>query len=637
MSTRVNLERIDSALLTYSEQDIHFDSSYDGGVYSNFSVSQRGSETISIETSSFYRTAFFAFKIPDQYIGYHSGEKFYLKATDQGAVLAKIFPCFEDPRNYLNAGCDHINKKISWGDLYGSYCYGAGSEFYNINEFSKDCYTTNATSSQYNSRWGNLLDPCGAKYIILLLRNMSDVAICNPTLAIDIDTNLPCAYIDAIYPNNISIKKNISHDFLWNVIGSDYNPQNRNNIRKDSTDQSHNDVIKCSKYTFTGYNNTHWDGYKSAQPCPTYLKSHTLYYRKKGTSQYTQISETNDHAYVEVPADTFDLDRYEYYVAQTLEGGYTVYTPLTEFTAIGQNAAPTINSVSNNAIPTIAWTDQNQAAFEIRIKDSEQNIIYKSGLIAGTAQSYRINKMLSNGTYTVEVRELNIYGLYSEWGSYLFTINPSAVSAPTNIFATVNNKYGVEISGTPAAGATKTYVVRREHGSDDIEIIGIYTGGIFEDYTAKANIFYEYTLRNYNTAYADGEWIPLQIVVDKVLIQDGRDKTNFVKLSLSEDATFDVNWTEEVDRTLYSCLGRKYPVKEPGEWVNSIRTFTAYVENMDKLQDINLNAPKVYIKSDNEYFAADMIIEDKGSYVGGGRIVAFTLTRIADDEGITLL
>lgn len=634
MNTRVNLERIDSALLHYDPNtDIHYDASYDGGVYLNFTVSNRGDQSIEIDNYP-YETAFFVFKIPDQYVGYHSGEKFYIKATDASSprnVRIKIFPCFRDPRDYLSAGCDHINKKISWGKEYGTYCF-ISSNYRNYYESSINCYTNDAINVQ-----GNLLDPCGAKYILLLEASVGDGAICNPTLSIDIETALPCAYAEPVYPNNISIKNNIAHDFSWNVQGSKFNIQNRNNILKDSSAPSAQQRIKRTRYTFSLDTSFSVDGYESAVACPTYLKSHTLYYRKKGTSQYTQISETNDHAYVEVAANTFDLDRYEYYVAQTLEGGYTVYTPLTEFTAIGQNAAPTINSVSNNAIPTIAWTDQNQAAFEIRIKDSEQNIIYKSGLIAGTAQSYRINKMLSNGTYTVEVRELNIYGLYSEWGSYLFTINPSAVSAPTNIFATVNNKYGVEISGTPAAGATKTYVVRREHGSDDIEIIGIYTGGIFEDYTAKANVFYEYTLRNYNTAYADGEWIPLQIVVDKVLIQDGRDKTNFVKLSLSEDAAFDVNWTEEVDRTLYSCLGRKYPVKEPGEWVNSIRTFTAYVENMDKLQDMNLNAPKVYFKSEKEYFAADMHIEDKGSYVGGGRIVTFTLTRIADDEGITLL
>ena len=309
-----------------------------------------------------------------------------------------------------------------------------------------------------------------------------------------------------------------------------------------------------------------------------------------------------------------------------------------EFNVVGQNAAPIVTGVSNDAIPTVVWTDQNQAAFEIRIKNAAQKIIYTSGLIVGTNLSYKINKMLPNGQYTVEVRELNIYGIYSDWGSRAFTINPSAVAAPTNIFVTVNNKYGVEISGTPVSGATQTYVVRREVGSDDIEIIGIYTGGIYTDYTAKGNTYYEYTLRNYRTAYADGQFIPVEVKVGEALIQDGRDVTNFLDLSWSENATFDLERTEEADRTLYNCLGRKYPVKEMGEWVNSVRTFTAYVkdENLDRLREINLNAPKVYYKGDHEYFACDMSIEDNGAYVGGGRLIGFTFTRIADDEGTVI-
>ena len=461
--------------------------------------------------------------------------------------------------------------------------------------------------------------------------------VANATLAIDFETGLSCADIEPIYPNEISIKKDIIHNFSWNVKGSDFNPRERNNIKK-PTDKNINNNYKLTAYTFWDRVEFYWDGFESAQPCPTYLKSHTLYYRKKGTSQYTQISEINDHNYVEIPADTFDIDTYEYYVAQTLENGYTVYTPLTEFYAIGQDAAPTISGVTNNSIPTVSWTDSNQAAFEIRIKDAEQNIVYTSGMIVGDNQSYQITKMLPNGTYIVEVRELNIYGIYSDWGSAQFVLNPSSVSAPTDIFVSVNNKFGVEISGTPVGSAQKTYVVRRETGTDDIEIVGIYTGGIFTDYTAKGNTYYEYSLRNYNVAYADGAFIPVEVKVKEAIIQDGRDVTNFLDLSWSEDVTFNIEYTDEADRTLYNCLGRRYPVKEMGEWVNSVRSFVAYVraEDINRLNDMNLNAPKVYFKGNHEYYACDMSIEDQGAYVGGGRMIRFTLTRIADDEGIII-
>lgn len=633
MNTKVYLERIDSALLGYSSNAYQFDVTYDGGAYSNFDVKQRGNQTIVPDNSYIVNIAFFAFKIPDQYIGKHSGIYHYIKATDSGNITAaKIFPCFVNPSEYLNAGCDHINKKISWGDLYGTYGHSFSDRVITPVENWYYCYTTD------NHYYLNLLDPCGAKYVILLMRiypNQSVVV--NPTLALDIETDLSCADIESIYPNDISIKKDIIHNFSWNVKGSDFNPQERNNIRK-PTDKNINTNYKLTAYTFYEAFTFGHDGYESAQPCPTYLKSHTLYYRKKGTSQYTQISETNDHNYVEIPVDTFDIDTYEYYVAQTLENGYTVYTPLTEFYAIGQDAAPTISGVTNNSIPTVSWTDSNQAAFEIRIKDAEQNIVYTSGLIVGDNQSYQITKMLPNGTYIVEVRELNIYGIYSNWGSAQFVLNPSSVSAPTDIFVSVNNKLGVEISGTPVGSAQKTYVVRRVAGTDDIEIVGIYTGGIFTDYTAKGNTYYEYSLRNYNVAYADGAFIPVEVKVKEAIIQDGRDATNFLDLSWSEDVTFNIEYTDEADRTLYNCLGRRYPVKEMGEWVNSVRSFVAYVraEDINRLNDMNLNAPKVYFKGNHEYYACDMSIEDQGAYVGGGRMIRFTLTRIADDEGIII-
>lgn len=619
----VTLERIDSGCLTFIG-GIQYDVSYDGNCYSTFTVSQRGSQAI-VPESGVDGAAFFAFKLPDQYVGYHSGQNFNVHFDGLHAgTKGKIFPCFENPSNYLDAGCDHINKKISWGKLYGTYCFYA-----DINYLTGDNSSYNYISSNY---WGNLLDPCGAKYFILLFPTYSGVnQSFNPTFSIDINTDYPCASIESVYPKDVSIKKNIAQLFSWNVDGSKFNIEHRNSITK----------VRDSEQYFTctflrGF--AYADEIEEAIPCPTYLKSHVLKYRKKGTSVYTSISETNDHNYVEVAANTFDIDAYEYYIEQTLENGYTIRTPLTDFNAIGQDAAPTITGVSNNSIPTVSWSDSNQAAFEIRIKDAEQNIVYTSGLLVGNAQSYQITKMLPNGTYIVEVRELNIYGIYSDWGSAQFTLNPSSVAAPTNIFVSVNNKYGVEISGTPAQSAQKTYVVRRIVGTDEIEIIGIYTGGIFTDYTAKGNTYYEYSLRNYNVAYADGAFTPVEVRVKEAVIQDGRDLTNFLDLSLSSNAIFNLVKTDEADRTLYNCLGRKYPVKEMGEWINSVRTFTAYVrhEDLDRLSDINLNAPKVYYMGDHEYYACDLSIEDEGAYVGGGRLIQFVLTRIADDEGVVI-
>lgn len=402
----------------------------------------------------------------------------------------------------------------------------------------------------------------------------------------------PLYSIESVYPLNVNIKNNIDQIFTWR------RPDN-------------------------------------APP----LTKHIIKYRKKGTSNFTDLIVSDGNPYQTVLANTFDVDQYEYKVQEyTYYDIYLVETDLNEFVSIGQDAAPTISGVTNDAIPTISWTDSNQAAYEIRIKDANQNIVYASGMMIGADQSHQINKMLSNGTYIAEVRELNIYGAYSDWGSTEFVINPTSVTAPTDVTVIVNNKGGVEISGTPVESAQKTYVVRRKIGTDNIEIIGIYTGETFVDYTAEGNTYYEYSLRNYNVAYADGAFTPVEVRVKQAIIQDGRDLTNYLDLSWSEDAIFNINRIEEADRTLFNCLGRRYPVKEVGEWINSVRIFVAYVkaEDVDRLYEMNLNAPKVYYKGDHEYYACDMSIEDQGAYVGGGQLIQFTLTRIADDEGIII-
>lgn len=371
---------------------------------------------------------------------------------------------------------------------------------------------------------------------------------------------------------------------------------------------------------------------------PDVLK-HTIMYKKEGTSEVQEETVSDSNNYQTIVANTFQENGvYLYKILVYTYLDLYIESDWIEFNAIGTDAAPTILAVSNKSIPTVSWDDLNQDAFIVRVKNAAQEIIFDSGIIAGTDQSYEIPQMFENGSYIVEVKELNIYGYFSEWGSAEFTLDPIEDYAPSEIFAFANNKYGVVIKGTPASDAIKTFVVRREKGSTEAEIIGEYLNSPFVDYSTKGNLFYEYTLRNYNEGYKDGEWIPIQTKIKEIVIQDGRDLSNFIEVSTSENSNFSPEWSEEVERTLFNCLGRKYPVKETGEWVNSQRVFTAYIseEKWAQLHEMALNAPKVFYKAKGEYFACDMSISDGGKYVGGGCFVKFTLTRI-DDKGVNVL
>lgn len=406
----------------------------------------------------------------------------------------------------------------------------------------------------------------------------------------------------ATYPVGVAIKNNIAQTFTWTF--DMMTPQRPN----------------------------------PSDPVPPILQ-HTIEYNKIGSETINTLTVSDDKLYQVIPANTFEVGKYRYRVKNESYWDTIFVTDWIRFDAIGADTAPTITNVTNDSIPTVTWTDTNQAAYEVRIKDDHQNVLYYSGIIISEDLSHKANKMLKNGTYIVEVRELNNYGMFSEWGSLEFTINTSAVDPPTNVFVSVNNKHGVEISGTPAENAQKTLVVRKKIGEEDAEIIGIYEGGIFIDYTAEGNTFYEYTLRNYDVGYSDGKATPVQDKIKQFVLMDGRNLENHINLEHSDDANYMLDWTEERSKILINVLGRKYPVKEQGEWFSKVRKFNAYVKSEDwnKLLDIYYNADVVYLKADHDFFACDMDIKDGGQYIGGGSIISFTMTRIEDSKGIIQL
>ena len=364
------------------------------------------------------------------------------------------------------------------------------------------------------------------------------------------------------------------------------------------------------------------------------LSGRSIKYKKDTETQTTEIYEEGDAYNVEAEANTFDVGKYKYQIVL-----YDIYdnhisSEFIDFGVIGQDAAPSITNITDDSIPTITWEDTNQAGYELVLKDSSQKIIYESGIVIGTNLSQKIPQMLENGSYIVEIREINTFGILSEWGSAEFTLNLEEVDAPSDIIAVVNKDFGVEISGSPAENAVKTFVVRKKARSEEIEVIGEYTGGIFTDYQVEGNTFYEYSLRNYDAAFADGAFIPVQVKVKEVVLHDAEDFKKYIELHLSEDNSFDIGWTESQSKTLYRTLGRPYPVKEIGEWKDTTRTFKAFVkeEDWNKVLDMYYNTQKIYFKADHEFFACDMEMTDKGRYISGGYIIEFSVTRISEDK-----
>lgn len=380
--------------------------------------------------------------------------------------------------------------------------------------------------------------------------------------------------------------------------------------------------------------NMAWD---YTNPREYYINDNLLFYPTEATVTISQdqtvktFTTTEDLNTCPIPANELIPGEATYIVSFTSNYGYSHDGPEQTFTVIGQTSAPEITNITQDSFPTITWNCADQAAWELLIKDSN-SVVYHSEMKAGTEQSFTLPVMLEDGSYSVEIRALNIYGYYTDWGSYGFVLSPEKPTAATNLIVSTNANYTVTIDCTAPEDAGTLYVVRRRTPNDKAEIIGEYNNG-FTDYYVPVNTTYEYAVRNYVTGYADTDFIDATIKCPGVVIRDGEDLSRFIPLWKNDNEEFDVITNDSRSDTLVQCLGRKYPVNEVGEWITSTRTFTAHVSASDinKLNDINLNSKCVYLQNKDECIPCKMEITDAGEYNGGGRIINFTLTRI-DEE-----
>ena len=152
------------------------------------------------------------------------------------------------------------------------------------------------------------------------------------------------------------------------------------------------------------------------------------------------------------PAGTFTSGtlywRGRAYNADSTAGNWSDPVP---FIVIAAPAAP-YYEVTNSPRPTISWISDEQQAFQVQMGD------YDSGMVYGTAQSFKCPVYLPNGTATVQVRVMNQYNLWSDWAGTQITIaNSSGGTAPV---LTVTAGTDAQLSWTAVPGALKYLIYR---------------------------------------------------------------------------------------------------------------------------------------------------------------------------------
>jgi len=144
-----------------------------------------------------------------------------------------------------------------------------------------------------------------------------------------------------------------------------------------------------------------------------------------------------------------------------------------QFIVVAAPEAP-YYEVTNTPRPTISWVSDEQQAFQVQMGD------YDSGLVFGTAQSFKCPVYLPNGSTTVRVRVMNQYNLWSDWSGTQITIANTPGTAPV---LTVTAGADAQLTWTDV-GASRYLIYR------DGALIGETDGLSFTDRYANGQASY---------------------------------------------------------------------------------------------------------------------------------------------------
>jgi hypothetical protein len=273
-------------------------------------------------------------------------------------------------------------------------------------------------------------------------------------------------------------------------------------------------------------------------------------------------------------------------------------------------------------------------AFEVQIKKTD-TIIFLSGFIGGENKEYRPNIMLNNGNYIVQVRILNMYGYISEWGTSAFVLNAEIPISTAGIKMSKVGAFGVSFECWNITGTG--YIVRVE--GDKETIVAKYEGKEIVDYHTRNEQTYTYILREHIDGYRDVKKVVFEPDFIGVLLHDISNYEDFVNIKWNESDYVEENDILTKNTVYHNCSGRIYPVKETNEQKTDIVTVAGFLnhEDRDKLREYYEKDKIVFLRSKNYCFAADISSFKESRYHDKGYLVQISLTRIADEQEVSIL
>ncbi len=304
-----------------------------------------------------------------------------------------------------------------------------------------------------------------------------------------------------------------------------------------------------------------------------------------------------------MPANTLNTGMYEWRLKTTDTDGKTSDYAYSSFTVIDRPSVPIITNIDNKCISTITWSSADQNAFEIEIYKGN-NLEYDNK-ISGSENNYKPNMFFANTTYTIRIRVCNIYGLWSEWGSKIFTFTFVNPTKPSIIVSPQNSDI---IIRTNTEGSI---LYKSDDGINFIPVYKFTDSKEYRDYNIADDKKYKYFVRKYDAGYADSDKQVAQVSINGIILQNDDFCVNAVK---SSDIYMNFTESLSIDKVINYYTGRVFGVLESGEHQDRTITRDILVDESqyDILKQLYLSAiPITYRDDKGNLFRCDL---DKPSF-----------------------
>jgi len=295
-------------------------------------------------------------------------------------------------------------------------------------------------------------------------------------------------------------------------------------------------------------------------------------------SSWTTISETTENTYLDIPEDTFPVGNIYWRVRTYNEYDESSgYSDAAVFYSIGAPTTPLIQSVSDECRPLVEWISFDQQIYQLQILQGE-TVLYDTGDMPGiSTRQYRIAGFLDDGEYSAKVRIKNEYDLWSEWGTYDFTISTTKPSKPT--LSIQRTRYGQELM---IAGTYDEVYIYRD---------GVCIGkDITHDNTPINGKEYEYFARAVvGDAFADSKTVLATASFRYGLLSDSED---IIELQHNISTVPGKNTINNQVGTANYYDGRKYPVYEHTEHTDKSLMLTYFLKNYADIERLEAMADR---------------------------------------------